>query len=35
MAEALFKALARAMSIAVQVDPRRNGKIPSSKGVLG
>jgi imidazoleglycerol-phosphate dehydratase len=34
MAEALFKAMARAMSKAVQVDPRRIGKIPSSKGVL-
>jgi imidazoleglycerol-phosphate dehydratase len=34
MAESLFKALARAMSEAVQVDPRRSGRIPSSKGVL-
>ena len=34
MAEALFKAMARAMSKAVQIDPRRIGKIPSSKGVL-
>jgi imidazoleglycerol-phosphate dehydratase len=34
MAEALFKAMARAMSAAVQVDPRRMGKVPSSKGVL-
>ncbi|MFC2064019.1 imidazoleglycerol-phosphate dehydratase HisB [Chloroflexota bacterium] len=35
MAESLFKALARAMSMAVRVDPRRNNSIPSSKGVLG
>lgn len=34
MAEALFKAMARAMSAAVQIDPRRSGQIPSSKGAL-
>ncbi|MDK2981500.1 MAG: imidazoleglycerol-phosphate dehydratase [Chloroflexota bacterium] len=34
MAEALFKALARATAEAVQIDPRRGGAIPSSKGVL-
>jgi imidazoleglycerol-phosphate dehydratase len=34
MAESLFKAFARAASTAVQVDPRRKGQIPSSKGVL-
>jgi imidazoleglycerol-phosphate dehydratase len=34
MAEALFKALARAAAKAVQIDPRRGGAIPSSKGVL-
>jgi imidazoleglycerol-phosphate dehydratase len=34
MAEAVFKAMARAMSAAVQIDPRRSGEIPSSKGVL-
>jgi len=34
IAESLFKALARAMSEAVQVDPRRSGSVPSSKGVL-
>jgi imidazoleglycerol-phosphate dehydratase len=34
MAESLFKALARAMSESVQVDPRRSGGVPSSKGVL-
>jgi imidazoleglycerol-phosphate dehydratase len=34
MAEALFKALARATARAVQIDPRRGGAIPSSKGML-
>jgi imidazoleglycerol-phosphate dehydratase len=34
MAESLFKALARAMSESVRVDPRRSGGVPSSKGVL-
>jgi imidazoleglycerol-phosphate dehydratase len=34
MAESLFKAMARALAIAVQVDPRRGDSIPSSKGVL-
>ena len=34
MAESLFKALARAMAKAVQIDPRRGGNIPSSKGRL-
>ena len=33
-AEALFKALARALMSAVQIDPRRADLIPSSKGVL-
>ncbi|MBD2337309.1 imidazoleglycerol-phosphate dehydratase HisB [Calothrix sp. FACHB-156] len=32
--EATFKAFARAMRIAVEIDPRRAGMIPSSKGVL-
>lgn len=32
--EATFKAFARAMRMAVEVDPRRHGTIPSSKGVL-
>ncbi|MBD2552839.1 imidazoleglycerol-phosphate dehydratase HisB [Limnothrix sp. FACHB-708] len=32
--EATFKAFARAMRMAIEVDPRRAGKIPSSKGVL-
>lgn len=34
MAESLFKAMARAMSKAVQIDPRRKNEIPSSKGML-
>jgi imidazoleglycerol-phosphate dehydratase len=34
MAESLFKAFGRAASAAVQLDPRRMGQIPSSKGVL-
>ncbi|NEQ63494.1 MAG: imidazoleglycerol-phosphate dehydratase, partial [Moorea sp. SIO4A1] len=29
-----FKAFARAMRMAVEIDPRRAGMIPSSKGVL-
>jgi imidazoleglycerol-phosphate dehydratase len=33
-AEALFKALARALNIATQIDPRRAGAIPSTKGTL-
>jgi len=33
-AEALFKAWARALDIATQVDPRRAGNIPSTKGTL-
>jgi len=33
IAEALFKALARALGIAVALDPRSNG-VPSTKGVL-
>lgn len=33
-AEALFKALGRALDAATQVDPRRGGAIPSTKGVL-
>ena len=32
--EATFKAFARAMRMATEVDPRRAGKIPSSKGVI-
>ena len=33
-AEALFKAWARALDSATQIDPRRAGNIPSTKGVL-
>ena len=32
--EACFKAFARALRQAVEIDPRRAGKVPSSKGVL-
>jgi len=32
--EASFKAFARALNMAVAIDPRRGGVIPSSKGVL-
>ncbi|MCB2202998.1 imidazoleglycerol-phosphate dehydratase HisB [bacterium] len=34
IAESMFKAFARAVMAAVQIDPRRGGQIPSSKGVL-
>jgi len=34
-AEALFKALGRALDAATQVDPRRQGRVPSTKGTLG
>jgi imidazoleglycerol-phosphate dehydratase len=33
-AEALYKALGRALSAATRIDPRRAGLVPSSKGVL-
>ncbi len=33
-AEALFKALARALRQAVSLDPRRRGQVPSTKGTL-
>jgi imidazoleglycerol-phosphate dehydratase len=33
-AEALFKALGRALDMATQTDPRRMGNIPSTKGTL-
>ena len=33
--EATFKAFARAMRMATEIDPRRASTIPSSKGVLG
>jgi imidazoleglycerol-phosphate dehydratase len=34
IAEAIFKALAKALSEAVRLDPRRNSEIPSTKGTL-
>ena len=34
MVESLFKALARAMAMAVKIDPRRNESVPSSKEIL-
>jgi imidazoleglycerol-phosphate dehydratase len=33
-AEALFKALGRALEAAVRLDPRRQGRVPSTKGTL-
>lgn len=33
-AEALFKALGRALDVATRLDPRRGGAIPSTKGTL-
>ena len=33
-AEALFKALGRALDAATQIDPRRAGMVPSTKGIL-
>ena len=32
--EACFKAFVRALRMATEVDPRRSGQVPSSKGVL-
>lgn len=32
--EGLFKAAARAIRQAVEIDPRRNGEVPSTKGVI-
>jgi imidazoleglycerol-phosphate dehydratase len=32
--EACFKAFARALRQATEIDPRRSGAVPSSKGVL-
>lgn len=34
LVEACFKAFARALRMAVEIDPRRAGAVPSSKGVL-
>ncbi len=35
MIESCFKGLARALRTAVEIDPRRVGEVPSTKGVLG
>lgn len=35
IAESLFKALARALRQAVEIDPRKTDAVPSTKGVLG
>ncbi|MBO6784076.1 MAG: imidazoleglycerol-phosphate dehydratase HisB [Alphaproteobacteria bacterium] len=35
MVESCYKALARALRTAVEIDPRRAGDVPSTKGVLG
>jgi imidazoleglycerol-phosphate dehydratase len=35
MIESCFKASARALRIAVSIDPRESGRVPSTKGVLG
>lgn len=34
LSEALFKALARALDTATQIDPRAPGRVPSTKGML-
>ena len=34
IAESLFKALARALRVAVEADPKANGQLPSTKGTL-
>jgi imidazoleglycerol-phosphate dehydratase len=34
IAEATFKAVARALRMAVEPDPRAGGELPSTKGVL-
>lgn len=35
IAESIYKGFARAMRQAVEIDPRKHGAIPSTKGVLG
>jgi len=35
IAESCFKALARALKVAVAIDPRAKGEVPSTKGSLG
>lgn len=34
VAEALFKAFAKALRVAVEIDPRQGGRVPSTKGTL-
>jgi imidazoleglycerol-phosphate dehydratase len=34
VAEAIFKAMARALDVATQIDPRTAGELPSTKGLL-
>jgi len=33
--ESCFKAVARALRVAITIDPRESGRVPSTKGVLG
>jgi len=35
IAESCFKGLARSLRAAIEIDPRRAGEVPSTKGVLG
>ena len=35
MVESCYKGLARALRVAVEIDPRRRDEVPSTKGVLG
>ena len=35
IAESCFKGLARSLRAAIEIDPRRAGQVPSTKGVLG
>lgn len=35
IAESCYKALARALRQAIEIDPRQQGRVPSTKGVLG
>jgi len=35
MIESCYKGLARALRVAVEIDPRRRDAVPSTKGVLG
>lgn len=34
VAEALFKAFARSLRVAIEIDPRQEGRVPSTKGTL-